>query len=262
VRHIDAEIAAQSERATISGHSVARAQQLEGTGFLSAAALDRERDGALEQALRLETMRRARLALARELSTAEFDIDVVRARGNAQLASIDIQGTVLDQEMLERELQYRASIVAPADGTIAAVLVEPGQMIAQGTTLATILPADDELEAHLYSPSRSIGFVRAGQTVLLRYLAYPHPKFGSHKARVLAVSRSPLLPGELGYSPADGSREPVFRIKAALESQSVAAYGRSEPLQPGMQVEADVLLDRRRLIEWIFEPLLSLAGRA
>ena len=29
-----------------------------------------------------------------------------------------------------------------------------------------------------------------------------------------------------------------------------------------MQVEADVLLDRRRLIEWIFEPLLSLAGRA
>ena len=26
-------------------------------------------------------------------------------------------------------------------------------------------------------------------------------------------------------------------------------------------VEADILLDRRRLIEWIFEPLLSLAGR-
>lgn len=189
VRHIDAEIAAQSERATISGHSVARAQQLEGTGFLSAAALDRERDGALEQALRLETMRRARLALARELSTAEFDIDVVRARGNAQLASIDIQGTVLDQEMLERELQYRASIVAPADGTIAAVLVEPGQMIAQGTTLATILPADDELEAHLYSPSRSIGFVRAGQTVLLRYLAYPHPIRSLNLTRLIIAYR-------------------------------------------------------------------------
>jgi membrane fusion protein len=28
-----------------------------------------------------------------------------------------------------------------------------------------------------------------------------------------------------------------------------------------MQVEADVLLDRRRLIEWVFEPLLALAGR-
>jgi membrane fusion protein len=29
-----------------------------------------------------------------------------------------------------------------------------------------------------------------------------------------------------------------------------------------MQVEADVLLDRRRLIEWVFEPVFSLAGRA
>jgi membrane fusion protein len=29
-----------------------------------------------------------------------------------------------------------------------------------------------------------------------------------------------------------------------------------------MQVEADIQLDRRRLIEWIFEPVLSLAGRA
>lgn len=262
VRHIDSEIAAQSERAALSGHSLERAQRLEGIGFLSAAALDRERDSALDQGLRLETMRRARLALERELSTAEFEIEAARARANAQLASIDVQGAALDQEILERELQYRASIVAPADGTIAAVLVEPGQMIVQGTTLATILPADDALEAHLYSPSRSIGFVRAGQGVLLRYLAYPHQKFGSHKARVLAVSRSPLLPGELGYSPADGNREPVYRIKVALVSQSVAAYGRSEPLQAGMQVEADILLDRRRLIEWIFEPLLSLAGRA
>jgi membrane fusion protein len=28
-----------------------------------------------------------------------------------------------------------------------------------------------------------------------------------------------------------------------------------------MQIDADVLLERRRLIEWIFEPLLSVTGR-
>jgi membrane fusion protein len=28
-----------------------------------------------------------------------------------------------------------------------------------------------------------------------------------------------------------------------------------------MQLDADVLLDRRSLIEWIFEPLLGVAGR-
>jgi membrane fusion protein len=114
---------------------------------------------------------------------------------------------------------------------------------------------------HLFAPSRDIGFVRPGQEVLVRYLAYPHQKFGAYRARVLAVSRNPLPAAELGYVPLDGSREPLYRIKAALDSQAVLAYGKREPLRAGMQVEADVLLDRRRLIEWIFEPLLGLAGR-
>jgi len=151
--------------------------------------------------------------------------------------------------------------VAPAAGIVTTVLVEPGQMVTPGTPLATIIPAHSILEAHLYSPSRSIGFVRAGQEVLLRYLAYPHQKFGMYRASVTSVSRNPMTPAELGFTPPDGSREPVYRIRVALEGQAIRAYGRLEPLQPGMQLEADILLDRRRLIEWIFEPLLSLAGR-
>jgi membrane fusion protein len=31
-------------------------------------------------------------------------------------------------------------------------------------------------------------------------------------------------------------------------------------LQPGMQLEADVLIERRRLIEWVLEPLFTLTG--
>jgi len=32
-------------------------------------------------------------------------------------------------------------------------------------------------------------------------------------------------------------------------------------LQAGMTLDADVRLDRRRLIEWLFDPLLSVTGR-
>jgi membrane fusion protein len=71
-----------------------------------------------------------------------------------------------------------------------------------------------------------------------------------------------MPPSDLGFTPPDGSREPLYRIKADLPEQTIPAYGRREPLQAGMQVEADIHLDRRRLIEWIFEPVLSLAGRA
>jgi len=141
------------------------------------------------------------------------------------------------------------------------VLAEPGQHVAGGATILTVLPEGSPLEAHLFAPSRAVGFVRAGQEVRLRYPAFPFQKFGSHRGRVASVSRHAIAPGELGYAPPDGSREPLYRIKVALESQAVTAYGRPEPLQAGMQVEADVLLDRRRLLEWLFDPLVSLAGR-
>jgi membrane fusion protein len=47
----------------------------------------------------------------------------------------------------------------------------------------------------------------------------------------------------------------------ALASQTVNAYGAPRRLLPGMAVEADVLLERRRLYEWVLEPLYALAGR-
>jgi membrane fusion protein len=46
-----------------------------------------------------------------------------------------------------------------------------------------------------------------------------------------------------------------------LVRQSAIAYGRAAPLQPGMQLEADLIIEKRRLIEWVFDPLYTLTGR-
>jgi membrane fusion protein len=100
--------------------------------------------------------------------------------------------------------------------------------------------------------------------VLLRYQAFPYQKFGLQGGQVVQVSRSPLQASELAGVPlpkSEGEAEPLYRITVTLDKQAVAAYGREQALAPGMQLEADVLLDRRRLIEWIFEPLLGLASR-
>jgi membrane fusion protein len=259
---LDAEIETQARRAKVASRTALRSRELETIGFLSGVAADRDREAAIEQESRRLALDRTRLGAMREIEVAALDLHTAHARSQAQLAAIDTQRAALAQERVERELQYRAAIVAPTDGVLAAILVEPGQTVTPGMTLATVVPGGAGLEAQLFTPSRSIGFLHVGQDVQLRYLAYPHQKFGSHRARVTAISATPLLPAEMGFTPVDGSREPMYRIKAALSSQSVSAYGLSEPLQSGMQVEADVLLDRRRLIEWIFDPLFSLAGRA
>jgi membrane fusion protein len=259
---LERELSTLTQRAVIARNGLERALGLENTGFLSASAVDRERDAVLDQESRVDAMRRARAGVVREAEAADLEAQAAFARAQSQVAGIDMQIAALEQERVERQLQYRATIVSPAAGSIATVLVEPGQAIMPGTIVATLIPADSRLEAHLFAPSRSIGFVRGGQEVLLRFLAYPHQKFGSQGARITSIASNPMPPADFGYLPADGSREPLYRIKAELTAQSIAAYGKQEPLQPGMQFEADIRLDRRRVIEWIFEPVLSLAGRA
>lgn len=248
-------------RMVLAQRSLDRARELAAIGFMPASMVDRESEAHLEQRQRVEASRRARLALEREIAALEHERVAAESRARAQMAAVASQRATAGQERIERDLQYRASIVAPASGRVGTLLVEPGQNVLPGTILATIVPVDAPLEAHLFAPSRAIGFVRPGQEVSLRYLAFPHQKFGSHRATVTAISRSPLPAAELGYAPPEGSREPLYRIKVALDAQAVPAYGRREPLQPGMQVEADLQLDRRRLVEWVFEPLLSLSGR-
>jgi membrane fusion protein len=41
----------------------------------------------------------------------------------------------------------------------------------------------------------------------------------------------------------------------------VLAYGKQEPVKAGMVLDADILMEKRRLIEWVFEPLYGIGHR-
>ena len=108
-----------------------------------------------------------------------------------------------------------------------------------------------------------IGFQFAsGDEVLLRYQAFPYQKFGHHPGKIARISRSALGPADLG-APTGNPRsgEPLYRVTVALTRQDVLAYGQPEPLKPGMLLDAEILSERRSLVEWIFEPLYSLKGK-
>lgn len=259
---LDGELEALLARESLSERSLRRFDDLERRGFASPSQRQQKEEDALELRSRRHAAKRGRLAVEREIAGLRIAAAESHARSRAQLAALDAQIAALAQERLERRAQAEAVVTAPAAGTVAAVLVEPGQSVVAGANLLTLLPDGSPLEAHLFAPSRAVGFIRAGQEVRLRFPAFPYQKFGSYRARVLSVSRSALSTAESGFVPPDGTREPLYRVKVALERQTVVAYGRDEPLQAGMLVDADVLLDRRRLVEWVFEPLLSLAGRA
>ncbi len=53
----------------------------------------------------------------------------------------------------------------------------------------------------------------------------------------------------------------MYRIAVELARQSATAYGEDIPLQPGMRLDADVLIERRQLYEWVLEPIFTLTSR-
>src|SRR5690606_6343278 len=141
---------------------------------------------------------------------------------------------------------------ATGEGGGSSQLVKPRQAVRAGQRWLSRLPGDGELAADQRVPSRAGGCIERGGRVLLRCRAYPYQKFGRHEGSVFRISRSALNPGELGASMGGNAQQsqPLYRVTVMLAKQAVTAYGNEEPLKPGMLVDADILGDRRKLVEW------------
>lgn len=257
---MDAESSLHRQRLQLAQEALARLESLKVDQFVSAAQVQTKTEEVLGLKAQLQSLERQQAAHRREIGTLEARQRELPLNEASEQGEIERELAELAQESAENEALRRIVVRAPQDGTVTALSAEPGQSVGAQAVLANLVPGGASLQAHLFAPSSAMGFVRPDQTVLLRYEAYPHQKFGLQSGRVLQVSRTPLPASELGglTTPAN---EPMYRITVALEQQAVQAYGQPQALSPGMQLEADVLLDRRRLIEWIFEPVLSLAGR-
>lgn len=253
------EIATQRRRVALAEDIEKRFAGLQSTKFVSALQVQEKAAEVLDQEVRLQAFEREKLAAERELDATQNEIKSLPVKGRSKLAAIERDIAATEQELTENEARRQFLVTAPEDGTATAFLVEPGQTVSPSTLLVSIVPAGDKLRAHLYAPSRAVGFIEPGGHVRLRYHAYPYQKFGQHDGVVTAVSRTALQPDDLQLS--EQIAEPLYRLTVDLSSQTIMAYGRAHALHPGMRVDADVLIDRRRLIEWALEPLFSITGR-
>ncbi|MFN9479401.1 MAG: HlyD family secretion protein [Betaproteobacteria bacterium] len=261
---LEREIATQTERVTSVRAQLARFEELARKQFMSEIAVQQKREEALDQQSRLQQLERNRTAVRSDAAAAAAELKQLPLKAEQNLAEVERAIAALEQDLASTEANRQIVIAAPQDGTVTAILTDKGQMAAS-QPLATLLPADGKLEAHLYAPSRAVGFVEPGQKVRLRYAAYPYQKFGQYEGRVAQVSRTALaaneVPQQLAALAQQAGADGLYRITVALAAPTVLAYGKPQPLAAGMQLEADILQDTRTLIEWVFEPLVSLRGK-
>jgi len=266
-QQIDAELVLHRQRMALAEQSLERLESLGRDQFISAAQVQAKREEVIGLQAQAQALERQGATLARDRAALEGERRGLPLQLKARQGAIERDLATLAREAAEQDAVRQVVVRAPQDGTVSAVLAEPGQSVSPASALASIVPAGAQLQAHLFAPSGAVGFLRPQQEVRLRFEAFPYQKFGHQNGHVLQVSRTPLAAPELAGLPlavpmgADGVAEPMFRITVAMDKPELQAFGSRQPLVAGMRMEADVLLERRRLIEWLFAPVLGLTSR-
>jgi membrane fusion protein len=256
---IDREIKLQEQRLGSAREQAKRFQQLSAEKFVSDIVARQKQDEATDQEIRLQALKRQRVTLDRDLSSAKMEEPAVALKSRTEVEKVARQISEIQQSLTQEDARRETVIRAPVTGTVTNIAVNAGQSIAADTLLATVVPRGSGLHAELLVPTRAIGFITKGQEVALRYEAFPFERFGQYRGLVADISRTVWSPGEK-IGPL-AVREPVYRVAVKLDRQDVGAIGQEFPLRVGMLVNADILLEKRTLLEWIFEPVLQLRGR-
>jgi membrane fusion protein len=255
------EIALQRERVQLVRDVAGRYPDLVRSGAVSPVEAAEKQTELLDQQARLSEMERARGAAQAELATLRADRASLPLQAGRESAQMRREVQALAQAQAENESRRGNQVLAPQAGEIAALLAAPGQSVAAGQTLATLLPAGAALEAELWVPTRSAGFVRAGMPVWLRVDAFPYSRYGQLAAHVREVSRSAVAARDLGdgNESAAGAPDNVFRVVVTLDPDAPgdAALAWRASLKAGMHVQASLVAERRTLVEWALEPLAA-----
>jgi hemolysin D len=222
--------------------------------------------------------RRERIEKEQELRTQEQIIESARAsmqqseKKLLQIASdyrrqlhterndIEGQADKLAQEVAKQA--HRKSLMelrATQDGTVKDLATHTaGTVVQPGTVLLTLVPREEALSAEVWVSNEDIGFVRKGQAVKLKCVAFPFQKYGMMDGTVEQVSADAADSGAMGSSttPAERQGRPlVYRALVALKSLHLEMNGKKFQLAAGMQTNAEIRLGDRTVLEYLLSPV-------
>jgi multidrug efflux pump subunit AcrA (membrane-fusion protein) len=221
------------ERGLVSWIDVGRAQ-----ADCDNLALELEREKA-DQAeaqrslTRLREQAEARRAESREAERALVeDLDRARIRRSA----------------LERDAAHQGNelvVASPCAGTVLKLLVRnQGAVVQEGDVLAETSCGADGVQAELTIPQEGAAAIRSGQPVRLLYSTFPYQRYGARSGTIRWIS-----PAGQGSG---------LRALATIDEDSVIVNGSRRALVPGMIGRARVVVGRRTLVSYAFEPIRQL----
>lgn len=247
------------QRELLNKQRLADVETLHREGHISATELNNQRELLLSmQQQRTELLINYQQQQG-QLIQLKSQLAALPREHEQQKAQLATELARLSQQHSELSARGEILVTAPVAGRITNLVAQAGGMAQAGKSMLTILPENSNLYAVLLVPTRAFGFIQPGQEARLRYDAFPYQRFGLYRGKVVQQSKAILLPNEVDMPVS--LTEPVYQVNVQLDQQQIAAYGDQVPLQAGMLLSADIMLEQRSLLSWLFEPLFSLRGR-
>jgi membrane fusion protein len=259
LRDIAAQHALLQQRLQLNQQRYQNYQALNNSGAISTMELQQQHELVLNIKQQLAELNANEQSQKAQIEQLSGQLQRLPSEQQQQISILDTDISRIKQQQTELNARGELLITAPIAGRVTNLVAEIGNNVQIGLPLLTIMPDNAELQAVLLVPTRAYGFVKVGQHTRLRFDAFPYQRFGLYEGQVIKTAQAIMMPNEVDMPVA--VQEPVYRVEVALDSQQIRAYGNTVPLQSGMLLSADIVLEQRSLLAWLFEPILSLKGR-
>jgi HlyD family secretion protein len=161
------------------------------------------------------------------------------------------------EELKKAELRRHLIVLnAPADAVVLEIANRTvGSVVREAETMFVLVPRDEALRAEVNVEGRDIGQVAVGQTVRVKFEAFPFQKYGTATGEVGVISRDSFSPD----AKAEGARRssaPYYRVLIDLRDTHLRLPAERVQLIPGMAVTAEMKVGERTVISYFLYPLL------
>ena len=243
-------------------------EQLAREGFAGRLlALDRRRSRIeAEQDLRAQTQNVA--SLTATIAQAEKRIAQINSSYRQQLQNERVETGALYYKLQQDwdKQQHRHSLLelkAPQAGVVKDLATHtPGTVVAPGTILLTLVPQDEPLLAEVWVSNADAGFVQASQKARVKLAAYPFQKYGMLDGVVRQIGADAREKSDGTNGGAKLLPDAAYRALISLESGYLESQGRRLRLVPGMQVNAEIHLGTRSVLDYLLSPVQKVAHEA
>jgi hemolysin D len=184
----------------------------------------------------------------------------------------------VEQRLAKAQAQLdHLTLRAPIAGRVqSSIITNVGQVITSGQEIMRIVPEDSGLEIQAYVRNRDIGFVSLGQEAAVKVESFPFTRYGVIKAHVARIAKDAIpepdanaIEGDptrasnaVGFAGGERTQNLVFPVVLKPDAETIAVDGVAQPLTSGMAVTVELKTGARRMLEYVFSPLVEVASKA